>query len=116
MLEEARGVELGERLASLQRGHHDPPALLRMATASGHASLGWPDAGRFEAGALADLTTIGLDSVRLAGTSAADAVAGAVFAATATDVRHVVVGGRVVVRDGQHVAMDVAAELREALA
>jgi hypothetical protein len=31
-------------------------------------------------------------------------------------VRHVVVGGRVVVRDGQHVAIDVAAALREALA
>ena len=39
-----------------------------MATTDGHASLGWPDAGRIDAGALADLTTIGLDSVRTAGT------------------------------------------------
>jgi formiminoglutamate deiminase len=116
VLEEARAVELGERLTSLRRGRHDPPALLRMATVNGHASLGWPEAGRIEAGALADLTTIGLDSVRLAGLPVEDAVAGAVFAATASDVHHVVVGGRVVVRDGEHTAMDVAAELRRVLA
>ena len=36
----------------------------------------------------------------------------AVFAATAADVRHVVVDGRVVVRDGRHVAIDPVAELR----
>ena len=84
-----------------------------MATEHGHASLGWPDAGRIEAGALADLTTIG------AGLGAhgrhrrrPTPSAGAVFAATAADVRHVVVGGRVVVRDGRHTALDVAAELR----
>ncbi len=116
LLEEARAVELDERLASLARGGHDPTALLRMATVDGHASLGWPEAGRLEAGALADLTTIGFDSVRTAGTTSADALASAVFAATAADVWHVVVGGRVVVRDGEHTAMDVAAALREVLA
>ena len=68
VLEEARAVELHERLASGRRGHHDVPALLRMATEHGHASIGWPDAGRIEVGALADLTTIGLGSVRTAGT------------------------------------------------
>ncbi len=115
MLEEARGVELDERLASLLRGRHSPADLLRMATAGGHASIGWTDAGRIEAGALADLTTVGLDSVRTAGIPAADVVAGAVFAATAADVHHVVIGGRVVVRDGEHTAMDVAAELRRVL-
>ena len=116
MLEEARGVELDERLATRQRGHHDAPALLRMATEQGHASLGWPDAGRIEAGALADLTTVALDSVRTAGTRPADALAGVVFAATAADVTHLVVGGRVVVRDGRHTGFDVARELAEVLA
>lgn len=116
MLEETRAVELDERLASGVRGRHDTTSLLRMATADGHASLGWFDAGRIEPGALADLTTIGLDSVRTAGTVAGHALETAVFAATAADVRHVVVGGRVVVRDGQHVSIDVAAELRTVLA
>ena len=67
LLEEARAVELDERLASGVRGSHDAPSLLRAATAHGHVSLGWPDAGRIEPGAFADLTTVGLDSVRTAG-------------------------------------------------
>ena len=115
LLEEARAVELDERLASGGRGSHDPPSLLRAATEHGHASLGWPDAGRIEAGALADLTTIALDSVRTAGADAEHALATAVFAASAADVRHVVVGGRVIVADGQHATIDVPAELRAAL-
>jgi formiminoglutamate deiminase len=116
VLEEARAVELHERLASLERGHHDAASLLRMATVDGHACLGWPEAGVIAAGALADLTTVSLDSVRTAGTRPDDALAGVVFAASAADVHHVVVGGRVVVRDGQHTTIDVAAELAEVLA
>jgi formiminoglutamate deiminase len=115
LLEEARAVELDERLISGVRGSHDAPALLRMAGEHGHGALGWPDAGRIEPGALADLTTIGLDSVRLAGTRADDAIDAAVFAATAADVRHVVVGGKVVVADGRHVSVDVPRELELAL-
>jgi cytosine/adenosine deaminase-related metal-dependent hydrolase len=38
-----------------------------------------------------------------------------VFAAAAADVRHVMMGGRWVVRDGVHLALDVASELRGAL-
>ena len=37
------------------------------------------------------------------------------FAATAADVHHVVVGGRVVVRDGRHTTIDVPAELAAVL-
>jgi formiminoglutamate deiminase len=115
-LEEARAVELDARLATGVRGAHDAAALLRMATADGHASLGWPAGGRIAPGAPADLTTIGFDSVRTAGTPAEHALEAAVFAATAADVHHVVVGGRVVVRDGQHTAIDVVDELRAVLA
>jgi hypothetical protein len=38
-----------------------------------------------------------------------------VFAATASDVHHVVVGGKVVVADGHHQTVDVAAELGHAI-
>ena len=114
--EEARAVELHERLVTNVRGAFDVMALANMATANGHACLGWTDAGRIAPGALADLVTIRLDSVRLAGTRPADALAAAVFAGTATDVDHVIVAGDVVVRDGAHVRMDVAAELAAALA
>ncbi|POX50556.1 formimidoylglutamate deiminase [Streptomyces sp. Ru71] len=102
LLEEARAMELNERLRSRTRGHWTAAALLRAATADGHAALGWDDAGSLAPGALADFTTIALDSVRTAGPLPRLGAETAVFAATAADVRHTVVGGRHVVRDGQH--------------
>lgn len=109
LFEEARAVELDERLATQVRGHHTASNLLRDATSSGHAALGRPDAGRLQPGSLADFVTIRLDSVRTAG--AGSGPEAAVFAATAADVHHVVVGGRVVVADGHHASVDVAGEL-----
>ena len=47
------------------RFHLRVPALADALTGAGAASIGW-DAGRIEAGGLADLVTVGLDSVRLA--------------------------------------------------
>ncbi|MGW3359893.1 formimidoylglutamate deiminase [Streptomyces bungoensis] len=102
LLEEARAMELNERLRTRSRGHWTAAALLRAATADGHAALGWQDAGAIETGALADLTTIALDSVRTAGPLPRLGAETAVFAATAADVRHTIVGGRHVVRDGAH--------------
>jgi formiminoglutamate deiminase len=109
--EEARAIELDERLATGVRGVHTTPALL--AAATNHAAIGWPEAGRLEPGALADLVTVSLDSVRTAGGT--DPLATAVFAATATDVRDVMVGGAWIVRGGAHATLDVAAELRAVL-
>jgi len=114
--EEARAVELDERLASGQRGRNSATDLLAAATAGGHAALGWTDAGRIERGAIADLVTVGLDSVRLAGADAASAIASLVFAGAAADVRGVIVGGREVVRDGIHVEVDAPLELDSAIA
>jgi len=84
---------------------------LRAATGGGHACLGWPEAGRIEAGALCDLVAIDVDGVRLAGAGRADPIASLVFAGSAADVREVVVGGGRVVSDGRHLDVDVAAEL-----
>jgi formiminoglutamate deiminase len=102
LFEEARAIELDERLATGVRGNHTPAQLLEAATAGGYASLGWPEGGRIAAGAPADLATVGLDGVALAGTQPQDAVAAAVFAAGPRDVRHVMVAGRWIVRDGAH--------------
>jgi formiminoglutamate deiminase len=115
LLEEARGVELDERLATQRRGHWAAAELLRAATADGAAALGWPEAGRLEAGALADWVTVGLDSVRLAGARPGTLLESVLFAATAADVREVVVGGRRVVREGRHATIDVARELDAAI-
>jgi formiminoglutamate deiminase len=109
--EEVRGIELDERLASLRRGTHRVGELLAAATEAGYRSLGWHDGGRIAVGALADLTSVALSSPRLAGTDPEHAAAAVVFAATGGDVHHVIVGGRVVVADGVHTTIDVAAAL-----
>ncbi|MFK4149603.1 formimidoylglutamate deiminase [Streptomyces sp. NPDC004065] len=116
LLEEARAMELNERLRTRTRGHWTAAALLRAATADGHAALGWDEAGTLTPGALADFTTIALDSVRTAGTLPRLGAETAVFAATAADVRHTVVGGRHLVRDGVHALVpDVPAALADAV-
>jgi formiminoglutamate deiminase len=115
LFEEARAVELDERLASGARGRHSAAALLRAASEDGHACLGWPNAGRIEPGARADLVTVSLSGVRLAGTEPENAVDAVVFAAAAADVRHVLVDGREIVREGRHRTVDVARELHEAV-
>jgi cytosine/adenosine deaminase-related metal-dependent hydrolase len=117
LFEEARAVELDERLVTERRGSHRAVDLLAAACAGGMAALGRPDAGRLAPGALADFVTVGLAGPRLAGAAPADLVAHAVFAATAADVTDVVVGGRPVVRDGRHLAVgDVGAALAAAIA
>ncbi|GAA2130946.1 formimidoylglutamate deiminase [Kitasatospora kazusensis] len=115
--EEARALELNERLRTRTRGHWTAAALLHAGAEAGHASLGLPEAGRIEAGALADFTVVALDSVRTAGPRPALGAETAVFAASAADVRHVVVGGRHIVRDGVHqLVPDVPTALRDSIA
>lgn len=112
--EELRGLEMHERLATGERGHFTAAELLHVGTA--HDVLGVTDAGRIEVGARADLVTLDTCSPRTAGTGL-DGVPDehtAVFAATAADVTHVVVDGRVVHRRGDE--PDVGRLLAEAIA
>lgn len=116
LLEEARALELDERLRTERRGHWSAAGLLRAATVDGHACLGWSESGRIAPGGLADLTTISLDSVRLAGWEAGTLLESAVFAGAAQDVTDVIVGGDDVVRDRRHLAVgDVAGALHRAI-
>ena len=99
-------MELDERLRTERRGHWLASDLLRAATSDGHASLGWPEAGRLEPGGLADFITVGLDSVRMAGWDSATLLESVVFAANSPDVSDVVVGGRRVVEQRRHTLVD----------
>lgn len=108
---EARGLEMHERLVSRERGRFTPAQLVGALTDAGHRSLGWPDAGRIETGARADLVAVRLDTVRTAGVRADQVV----LAATAADVDSVIVDGRPIVRAGRHLGLDVAGELTAAL-
>lgn len=102
LFEEARAMELDERLRTERRGHWPSTDLIDAATSAGQDALGWDAAGRLHTGALADFTTVGLDSIRLTGTTLDVAAESVIYAATAADVRHVVVGGKVIVSDGIH--------------
>jgi formiminoglutamate deiminase len=88
---EARALEHGERLRTGRRGRFSPAELGIALTSAGHARLGWSDAHT-------DLVAIRMDSERTAG-CAPDQV---LLAATAADIHTVVVGGKVIVKDGRH--------------
>jgi formiminoglutamate deiminase len=116
LLEEARWMELSQRLVSRRRGHFTANELAAAATVSGHSCLGWPDAGEIVPGAYADLVTVPSDGPRLSGTDAGDALTALFAAGTAADVRHVVISGADVVRDGHHLLVaDVPGELAAAV-
>lgn len=106
LLEEARWMELSQRLATQRRGHFSSADLAVAATVSGHACLGWPDAGEIVPGAYADLVTVPLGGPRLAGAAGQDPLAALFAAGTAADIRHVVASGVDVVRDGRHLLVD----------
>ncbi|MDO8119814.1 formimidoylglutamate deiminase [Isoptericola sp. b490] len=111
LLEETRGLEMHERLRTGRRGTFSPAALLAAATAHGYAALGW-DGGRLEVGAPCDLTVLDTASVRTVGARPDQLW----LAATAADVRHTVVAGRQVLRDGRSIAGDPVDLLTRALA
>jgi formiminoglutamate deiminase len=109
LLEEARGLEMHERLRSGERGHFTPADLLAALTQ--HDALGCPDAGRLAPGAPADLVAVRTDTPRTAGCDPAQIV----FAATAADIDTVLVDGKAVVSGGTHRLGDTAALLTTAI-
>jgi formiminoglutamate deiminase len=111
LFEEARALELHERLDSRRRGRFTPAALIEALTWRGHACVGRPELGLIASGRPADLIAVRLDSVRTAGSRPEQVT----MSAVAADVDTVLVGGREVVRDGAHVLGDVAALLSAAI-
>ena len=103
LFEEMRAVELDERLATRRRGHWSAAELLAASTTTGHASLGWDDAGAIAVGQRADLVVLDPASPRTAGTGRDENTV--VFAAGAEDVRRVMADGRWIVEDGDRAAI-----------
>jgi formiminoglutamate deiminase len=111
LLYETRLLEMHGRLNIGKRGVFPLPLLVAALTRQGHAALGWPSNGRIAMGSAADLVAVRTDSVRTAGSDPAQVV----LVANAADVDTVVIGGRVVVRHGEHIIGDVVQLLRHAV-
>ena len=99
--EEMKRLEFDQRLESGRRGTFSPEQLANAGTG-----------GPIRVGSRADLVEFNPDSVRLAGTSG---LAGITFAASAADVRTVIVAGRERVRAGRHCDVEVGRELQESI-
>ncbi len=112
MFEEARALEMDERLASQQRGRFAPAELVTALTEAGQRSLDWDDAGNLRVGARADLVEVRLDTVRTVGCLPSQAI----LAAGTSDVRTVMTDGRLIVREGQHELGDVSEMLGRTVA
>ena len=133
LLEDARELEYHLRLQKLERAVLDrgssptpgPPAgqpgwggrvregvssslavrLFTCATRNGARSIGAPG-GALEPGRSADFFTVALDDPSIAGASSDDLLASIVFSLSRAAVREVVVSGRPIVSDGQHLVQE----------
>jgi 5-methylthioadenosine/S-adenosylhomocysteine deaminase len=110
-------MRLAALLAKVRSGTTSLPArdVLHMATLDGARVMGMSDRiGSLEVGKRADVIVVTLDSLHAA--PAMDRMSTLVYAVKAGDVRHVLVDGRPVVRDGELLTLDaarVAARARE---
>ncbi|MEJ3656727.1 formimidoylglutamate deiminase [Actinomycetes bacterium KLBMP 9759] len=109
LIEEARALEMHERLATGERGRFTPAQVLEALTR--HAAIGHADAGTLAAGSVADLVAVRTDTVRTAGSEPTQIL----FAATAADVDTVIADGEVVVEGGQHRLGNVGTLLANAI-
>jgi len=102
---ETRGLEMQERLRSLRRGRFSPGDLGRAMGSGGYRSLGLR--APMTVGGPLDLIEIDTRSARTVGSEPE----GLLLCATASDVRRVIVGGRVVAIDGSLIGGQAPADL-----
>ncbi|WP_247730230.1 amidohydrolase [Halovivax limisalsi] len=96
LLDEARDAAMLGKLAADDAAAVPAEAVVELATAGSAAAIGLP-VGRLEKGGVADLAVIGLATPHL--TPAHDLVSHLAYAAAASDVRHTICDGRVLMRD-----------------
>ncbi len=127
LLEDARELEYHLRLQKLERAVLDKQLqvsssksqvgelgrlatqLFDCATINGARSIGSPD-GSLEPGKAADFFTIDLNDPSVAGASTVDLLSSIVFSASRAAVREVVVGGKPIVSEGQHLIQEEIVE------
>ena len=106
-------------MALLQKALHGPEVIparqaLRIATIDGARALSLEDQiGSLEAGKRADVMVVGLDQLHSA-PNAGDAASALVYSAQTSDVRTVVIDGRVVMKDRELLTLDEDSVLKAA--
>ncbi|WP_255193157.1 amidohydrolase [Natronobeatus ordinarius] len=103
MLDEGRDAAMIGKLAADDASAVPAPAVVEMLTRGSAAAIGL-EAGRLEEGAPADLAVIDLEKPHL--TPAHDLVSHLAYAAAASDVRHTVCDGRVLMRDREVLTLE----------
>ncbi|MFA9416245.1 amidohydrolase [Natrinema sp. HArc-T2] len=112
MLDEARDAAMLGKLAADDASAVPAEAAVEMLTAGSADAIG-VEAGRLEEGAPADFAVIGLEQPHL--TPPHDLVSHLAYAAAASDVRHTVCDGQVLMRDREVLTLDEAAVRERAL-
>ncbi|TYT63767.1 amidohydrolase [Natrialba swarupiae] len=111
MLDEARDAAMLGKLAADDATAVTAETVVRMMTQGSADALGL-DSGQLEEGAPADLAVIDLESPHL--TPRHDLVSHLVYAAAASDVRHTVCDGQVLMRDREVLTLEESAVLERA--
>jgi formimidoylglutamate deiminase len=93
----------------LDKASESAALLFRCATANGARSIGGPG-GSLQRGMAADFFTVDLDDPSIAGASTETLLAGIVFALSRATVREVVVAGKPIVSEGQHLVQEEIVE------
>jgi formimidoylglutamate deiminase len=122
LLEDTRELEYHLRLQKMERAvldHQSQASSLKSqalaallfdcATVNGARSLGAPN-GSLEVGMSADFFTVNLDDPSIAGASTDDLLPAIVFSLSRAAVREVVVGGKPIVSEGQHLIQEEVVE------
>jgi formimidoylglutamate deiminase len=122
LLEDARELEYHLRLQKLERAVLDDKSqvsslksqaiaslVFDCATINGARSIGAPD-GSLEVGKPADFFTVDLDDPSIAGASENDLLSSIVFSSSRAAMREVVVAGKPIVSEGQHLIQEEVVE------
>jgi 5-methylthioadenosine/S-adenosylhomocysteine deaminase len=115
MFEIMKTAVLLQKVHRLDAGAIGPAEVLRMACRGGAAALGATDSlGTLAEGRLADIIVVDLNTAF--STPVHNTYSALVFNASSRDVRTVIVGGRVILRDGKLTTLDEQKALAEATA
>ncbi|MGC9209576.1 MAG: amidohydrolase family protein [Nitrososphaeria archaeon] len=114
LFQEMKYASLMQRVTGLDASLLPAPQVFRMATVMGNKALGMK-AGQIREGYLADIVLLDASAPNLNPLYLDNVVSAVVFSAHPGNVKHVIVNGELVVRDGKHVKVNEDEVVRKAV-